>query len=69
MADSQLLVLYSSGTASRRPRRRAFISARVVVWPLRRLRAAAGLVLRGSRVEEPMDSLHHQAALFSLEVV
>ena len=45
------------------------ISAKVVVLPLWCLRAAAGLVLRGSRVEEPMDSLHHQAALFSLEVV
>ena len=45
------------------------ISVRVVVWPLRRLRAAAGLVLRGSRVEEPLDSLRHQAALFALEVL
>ena len=36
---------------------------------LRRLRAAAGFVLRGSRFEEPLDSLRHQAALFALEVV
>ena len=69
MADSWLLVLSSSGTASRRPRRRALISARVVVWPLRRLRAAAGLVLRGSRVEEPLDSLHHEAAFLALKIV
>ena len=69
VADSRLLVLPSSGTASRRPRRRALISVRVVVWPLRCLRAAAGLVLRGGRVEEPLDSLHHEAALFALEIV
>ena len=45
------------------------ISVRVVVWPLRRLRPAAGLVLRGGRVEEPLDSLHHEAAFFALEIV
>ena len=45
------------------------ISVRVIVWLLRRLRAAAGLVLRGGRVEEPLDSLHHEAALFALEIV
>ena len=45
------------------------ISVKVVVWPLRRLRAAAGLVLHGGRVEEPLDSLHHEAALFALEIV
>ena len=69
VADSRLLVSSSSGAASRRPRRRALISVRVVVWPLRRLRAAAGLVLRGGRVEEPLDSLHHEAAFFALEIV
>ena len=69
VADSRLLVLSSSGTASRRPRRRALISVRVVVWPLWRLRAAAGLVLHGGRVEEPLASLHHEAALFALEIV
>ena len=69
VADSQILVSSSSGTASRRPRRRALVSAKVVVLPLRRLWAAAGLVLRGSRVEEPLDSLHHQAAFFALEIV
>ena len=36
---------------------------------MRYLRAAAGLVLRGGRVEEPLDSLHHEAALFALEIV
>ena len=69
VADSRILVFPSSGATSRRPRRRALISAKVIVLPLRRLRAAAGLVLRSSRVEEPLDSLHHQAALFALEVV
>ena len=69
VADSWLLVSSSSGAASRRPRRCALISAKVVVLPLWRLRAAAGLVLRGSRVEEPLDSLHHEAALFALEIV
>ena len=69
VADSRILVLSSSGAASRRPRHRALISVRVVVWPLRRLRAAAGLVLRGGRVEEPLDSLHHEAVLFALEIV
>ena len=69
VADSRILVLSSSGAVSRRSRRRALISAKVVILPLRRLRAAAGLVLCGSRVEEPLDSLHHQAALFALEIV
>ena len=32
-------------------------------------RAGAGLVLRGGRVEEPLDSLHHEAVLFTLEIV
>ena len=69
MADSRLLVLSSSGTASRHPRRRALISVRVVVWPLWHLRAAAGLVLHGGRVEKPLDSLHHEAMFFALEIV
>ena len=69
VADTRLLVSSSSGATSRRPRRRALISVKVVVWTLRRLRAAAGLVLRGGRVEEPLDSLHHEAALFALEIV
>ena len=37
--------------------------------PLRRLRVVADLVLRGSRVEEPLDSLHHEAVFFALEIV
>ena len=69
VADSRILVLSSSGAASRRPRRRALVSAKVVVLPLRRLCAVAGLVLCGSHVEESLDSLHHQAALFALEIV
>ena len=69
VAESQILVSSSSGAVSRRPRRRALVLAKVVVLPLRCLCAAAGLVLRGSRVEEPLDSLRHQAALFALEVV
>ena len=71
VADSRILVSSSSGAASRCPRRRALVSAwrRVVVLSPRRLCAAAGLVLRGSRIEEPLDSLRHQAALFALEVV
>ena len=69
MADSRILVLSSSGAASRRPRCRALVSAKVVVLPLRRLCAAAGLVLRGSRIEEPLDLLRHQTVLFALEVV
>ena len=69
VADNRLLVLSSSGAASRRPRCRALISVRVVVWPLRRLSATAGLVLRGGRVEKPLDSLHHEAALFALKIV
>ena len=36
---------------------------------LRRLGAAAGIILRGSRVEELLNSLRHHAALFALEVV
>ena len=69
VADSRILLSSSAGSASRHPRRRALISAKVVVLPLQRLRAADGLVLRGSRVEEPLDSLHHQAALFALKIV
>ena len=69
VADSRILVFPSSGATSRRPRRRALISGRVVVWLQRRLRAAAGLVLRGGRVEKPLDSLHHEVALFALEIV
>ena len=71
VADSRILVSSSSGAASRHPRHRALISAwrRVVVLSLQRFRVAAGLVLRGSRVEEPLDSLHHQAAFFALEIV
>ena len=45
------------------------ISVRVVVRPLRCLHAAAGLVLRSGRVEEPLDSLHHEVALFALKIV
>ena len=67
LADSRILVLSSSGTASQRLRRRALVSAKVVVLPLRGLRAVAGLVLRGGRVKEPLDSLHHEAALFGLD--
>ena len=69
VADSRLLVSSSSAATSRRPRGRALVSVKVVVWPMRRLRAAAGLVLRGGRVEEPLDSLHHEAAFFALEIV
>ena len=36
---------------------------------LRRLGAAAGIILRGSRVEELLNSLRHYAALFAFEVV
>ena len=36
---------------------------------LRRLGAAAGTILRGGRVEELLNSLHHYAALFAFEVV
>ena len=69
VADNRLLVSSSSGAASRSPRRRALIPVKVVVWLLQRLPAAAGLVLRGGRVEEPLDSLHHEAAFFALEIV
>jgi len=69
VADSRLLVSSSSGAASQRPRRCAWISVKVVVGSLRRLRAAAGLVLRGGRIEKPLDSLHHEAAFFALEIV
>ena len=69
VADSRLLVLSLSGAASRHPRHRALILVKVVVWPLRRLRAAASLVLRDDHVEEPLDSLHHEAAFFALEIV
>ena len=50
VANSRILVYSSSGAASRCPRHRALISAKVVVLSLRRLHAAAGLVLRGGRV-------------------
>ena len=71
VADSRILVFPSADTAGWCPRRRTFISAgrQVVVLSLRRLRAAAGFVLRGSRVEELVNSLQHQAALFTFEVV
>ncbi len=71
VADNRILFFPSSGATSRRLRRRALISAwrRVAVLSLRRLGAAAGLILCGSRVEELLDSLCHQAALFALEVV
>ena len=36
---------------------------------LRRLSAVAGIILRGSRVEELLNSLRHYAALFAFEVV
>ena len=36
---------------------------------LRRLGAAAGIILRGNRVEELLNSLRHYAALFAFEVV
>ena len=35
---------------------------------MRCLRAAAGFVMCGSRFEESLDSLGHQAALFAFEV-
>ena len=69
VAGSRLPIPSSSGAASRRPRCRALISVKVVDGPLRRLRAAAGLVLHGGCVEEPLDSLHHEAAFFALEIV
>lgn len=52
-------------------RRRTLISARrwVVVLALRRLDAATSIILRGSRVEELLNSLRHYAALFAFEVV
>ena len=71
VADSRLLVLLPTGPASRRPRRRTLVSARrwVVVLALRRLGAAAGIILHGGRVEELLNSLRHYAALFAFEVV
>ena len=71
VADSRLLVLLPTGSARRRPRRRTLVAARrwVVVLSLRRLSAAARIILRGSRVEELLNSLSHYAALFAFEVV
>ena len=47
------------------------VSARrwVVVLVLQHLGAAAGVILRGSLVEELLNSLRHDAALFAFEVV
>ena len=71
VADSRLLVLLPTGPASRCSGRRTLVSARrwVVVFVLQHLGAAAGVILRGSRVEELLNSLRHHAALFALEVV
>ena len=71
VAVSRLLVLLPTGPASRRLRRRTLVSARrwVVILALRRLGAAAGIILCGGRVEELLNSLRHYAALFAFEVV
>ena len=71
VADSRLLVLLPTGPTSRRPRRRTLVSARrwVIVLALRRLGMAAGIILRGGRIEELLNSLCHYAALFAFEVV
>ena len=69
--DSLLLFFPSADSASRCPRSRALISTgrQVVIRLLQRIRAAAGRVLRSNRVEELLDSLRHQVALFALEVL
>ena len=71
VAGSQLLVLLPTSPASRHSGRCALVSAgrRVIILSLRRLCAATGLVLRGGRVEELLNSLRHYAALFAFEVV
>ena len=70
-AGSQLLVSSIADATSRRPRCRALLSAgrRVVIFPVGRFSAAAGLLLLGSRVKELLDALRHVATLVSLELV
>src|SRR3954466_8114254 len=69
-ACSRLLVFSSADAASRRPRCCAFISAgwQFIFLLLRSFGAAAGRVLRAGRVEESLDSLRHQSALFAFKV-
>src|SRR3954470_18581402 len=69
-ACSRLLVFPSADAASRRPRCRALISAGWQIIFLLRcpFGAAAGRILRAARVEESLDSLRHQSALFAFEV-
>ena len=57
VADSRLLVLLPTGPASRRPRCHTLVSARrwVIVLALWLLCAAAGIILRGSRIEELLN--------------
>src|SRR4051812_43002003 len=68
-ARSRLLVFPSADAASRRPRRRALVSAgwQIIFLPLWFFGAAAGRVLRAGRVEESLDSLRHQSALFAFK--
>src|SRR3954468_15591800 len=63
---SRLLVFPPADAASRRPRCRALVSAgwQIIFLPLWFFGAAAGRVLRAGRVEESLDSLRHQSALF-----
>src|SRR4051812_40053215 len=70
-ACSRLLVFSSANAASRRPRCCALISAgwQVIFLLLRSFGVATGRVLRAGRVEEPLDSLRHQSALFAFKVV
>src|SRR4051812_29309375 len=69
-ACSRLLVFPSMDAASRRPRCRALISAgwQIIFLLLRSFGAAAGRVLRAGRIEESLDSLRHQSALFAFKV-
>ena len=70
-AGSRLLVSSVADATSRRPGCRALISARkrIVISPVGRFSAAAGLLLLSDRVEELLDVLHHVATLIALELV
>src|SRR3954466_2888179 len=69
-ACSRLLVFPSADAASRRPRCRSLISAgwQIIFLLLWSFGAAAGCILRAGRVEESLDSLRHQSALFAFKV-
>ena len=70
-ASSQLSVSSIADAACRRPGGRALLSVRGRdLNPLAgSFRAAAGFLLRSSRINELLDSLHHVATLVALELV